>query len=432
MNFQLPNLIRILLNPKITSTPVRVLKELRARGKQRVPGTVQAELESGIRGRHTLRFVREWLDGEVLSRHDGKWVLNSFLPPFPGKSFDRMFENLLSGRRLSPVSAYLAVTAFCPYSCWHCSFKNRRNGELSTDAWLSIVSGLHGIGASIVGFTGGEPLAREDLPELVEAAVTGGASSVVFTSGALMNREKVRRLKQAGLWAFCISLDHPNPADFDRLRGAEGAFDRAVKAIRISLEAGFYTMIGTVATRNLLDENLQEDIYKIARETGVHEFRLIEPMPCGMLAGTEKNNLLTADHIGKLRKFHVTTNRKGRLPKVCAFNHIESPEIFGCGAGTQHMFVDSAGEVCPCDFTPMSFGNAVFEPIETIWHRMNDAMGNPGRHCFIQKNHRLISAHAESGYPLPPDVSEKICAQAGRESLPDFFALVTGQTKRNS
>ncbi len=430
MNLQLLNLIRVIFNPKITATPVRVLKKLRAGGKQRLPGAVQNELESGSWGKHTTRFIREWLDGEVLSRHGGKWVLNSFLPPFPGKSFDRMFENLLSGRRLSPVSAYVATTASCPYNCWHCSYKNREQGDLSTKSWLSIMQGLHELGASIIGFTGGEPLSRPDLPELVEAAAKGGASTILFTSGALMDDEKARKLKQSGLWAFCVSLDHPDPSEFDRLRGAEGAFDRAMKAIQISRESGFYTMIGTVATRTLLEKKLYEDIYKIARESGVHEFRLIEPMPCGMLADTGEDNLLTADHIDRLRKFHVAVNRKGRLPKVCAFNHIESPEIFGCGAGTQHMFVDSAGEVCPCDFTPMSFGNAVREPMNMIWDRMNDAMGNPRRHCFIQKHYRLLSEHAESGYPLPPHVSEEVCGVAGHGRLPDFFELVSGQANR--
>jgi hypothetical protein len=61
-----------------------------------------------------LAFVRRWLDGDQITRHS-QWVLNSFLPPFPDPAFDRMFENLLSGRRLSPVSAFLAVSDACPY-----------------------------------------------------------------------------------------------------------------------------------------------------------------------------------------------------------------------------------------------------------------------------------------------------------------------------
>lgn len=429
MNWQVFHLIRILFDPRITATPLRVLRELRAKGKQRLPDVVQDELEHRFKKKHALAFIREWLDGEMLSRHQDQWVLNSFLPPFPGQAYDRMFENLLSGRRLSPVSAYLATTAVCPYDCWHCSLKNRKTGNLSTEQWLAIIQQLHELGASIIGFTGGEPLARPDLPELVQAAQSGGAETIVFSSGALMDQEKTSALKRAGLWACCISLDHPDSKQCDQLRGMEGAYKQALESIRISKHTGFYTMIGTVATRSLVERKLYRAVYEIARVLEVDEFRLVEPMPCGRLSGTSDDMLLNANHIKELRDFHVRTNRKGRLPKVCAFNQIESPEIFGCGAGTQHFFIDSAGEVCPCDFTPLSFGNVTEKSLLSIWNTMNDAMVNPRRHCFIQKHHRLISKYAEKGYPLPPEISKEVCAEAGTEPFPDYFALVTGRKK---
>jgi MoaA/NifB/PqqE/SkfB family radical SAM enzyme len=428
MNRQLFNIVRILFDPRITSTPARVLRELRARGKQRVPGEVQGELEGGMKKGKAVAFIRHWLDGELLSRHRGQWVLNSFLPPFPGIAFNRMFENLLTERRLSPVSAYLAVTAECPYRCWHCSHKNRRYGNLPTSDWISTIQELHALGVSIIGFTGGEPLARRDLPELVHAASRNGAATIVFTSGAGMDAETARRLKDAGLWAFCVSLDHPDPETCDALRGAKNVYSRAIEALRLGKKAGFYSMVGTVASRNLVDQHLHEALYLIAREHGAQELRLVEPMPCGNLAEDPEDTFLTPGHVERLRVFHGETNRKGRMPKVCAFNRIEGPEIFGCGAGTQHLFIDSAGEVCPCDFTPLSFGNVTQEPMGKIWAKMTEAMGNPRRHCFIQMNHKVISAHSHESYPLPYELSRKICAQVGKEALPDYFALVTGQS----
>ena len=243
-----------------------------------------------------------------------------------------------------------------------------------------------------------------------------------------MDAETARRLKDAGLWAFCVSLDHPNPERCDALRGAKNVYSRAIDALMLGKKAGFYTMVGTVASRNLVDQNLHEALYLIAAEHGAQEFRLVEPMPCGNLAEESEEIFLTTDHVERLRAFHVETNRKGRLPKVCAFNRIEGPEVFGCGAGTQHLFIDSAGEACPCDFTPLSFGNVTQEPMGKIWAKMTEAMGNPRRHCFIQMNHKVISAHSHESYPLPYELSRQICAQVGKEALPDYFALVTGQS----
>ncbi len=431
MNLQLLKLLRILFNPKITSTPIKVLRELRSQGVQRLPSSVQNEIEKGYAKKNSISFMREWLDGELISKHQGKWVLNSFLPPFPSVAFDRMFENLLSGRRLSPVSAFLAVTADCPNDCWHCSYKKRRIDSLSTETWISTIQDLKNLGTSIIGFTGGEPLVRNDIPKLVTAASNAGATTILFSSGATFNEEKAQALKDSGLWAFCVSLDHSDEKVHNQMRGANNAYNQAIAALRLSKKYGFYTMIGVVASRHLVEENNHEKLYSIARRLGVHEFRIVEPMPCGNLDQGHEETFLSQSHIEKLREFHVMTNRKGRLPKVCAFNQIESPELFGCGAGTQHMFIDSAGEVCPCDFIPLSFGNVDSEPLNNIWAEMNEAMVNPRRHCFIQKNFHIISQYSKDKYPLSLPISKEICSKAEKEALPDYFALITNQPCEN-
>jgi MoaA/NifB/PqqE/SkfB family radical SAM enzyme len=335
-----------------------------------------------------------------------------------------MFENLLSGRRLSPVSVFLALTSECPYHCWHCSYKKRPDGGLSTIEWRHVISELHALGASIIGFTGGEPCSRSDLAEIITAASQGGAATILFSSGACMDEPLLRRLKGAGLWSVCLSLDHPDPAIHDKLRGASGAHARALRMLRCAKNLGFYTMAGAVGTRELIP--LLPELRALAGANGAHELRIVEPMPCGLLASAH-SSLLNDKETAALRRFHVESNKAGVLPKVCAFNQIESPEVFGCGAGTQHMFIDARGEVCPCDFTGMSFGRVASEPLALIWSRMNDAMGNPRRHCFVRKHHALISKYSNGTYPLSPDLSARVCAEAGQEELPDYFQQMLGK-----
>lgn len=432
MNLQSLKILRLLADPAVTRTPFRVIRELRRRGIQRLPSEVRRKTGDGVSLVRMFRFVRSWLAGEMLTRHRGRWVLNSFLPPFPGRAYDRMFENLLSGRHLSPVSAYLAVTARCPNRCWHCSLRNRVHGELDTRQWLEIVRQLHGLGASIIGFTGGEPAMRADLPELVAAATRGGAEAIVFTSGAGFSAALADKLEAAGLWALCVSLDHTDPQRFGELRGNANAFAEAVAAIELSVRHGFYTMVGTVARPALVGVGMHREIYALAATLGAHELNLIEPMRCGALAGALDADFLSPAQVAEIRRFHVETNRRGRGPKVCAFNQVESPEVFGCGGGTQHLFVDSAGEVCPCDFTPLSFGNALAVPLADIWLRMNRAMGdNPRRHCFVQTHHALITKFAtEHPRPFPPEISERVCREAGPEPLPDYFATIVGRDRQ--
>lgn len=433
MNANTMSVIKMLVDTKVMEAPVRVLSELKKRGSTRVPVKVQKELDSKNRfascsgGLETMKFVLKWLDGEHISKHGNQWVINSFLPPFPGKAYDRMFDNLLSGRRLSPVSAYLAVTSECPLSCLHCSIKKRGKGNVETHEWLDAIGNLEKIGASLIGFTGGEPVSRSDLPLLVEAASKSGMESMVFTSGINLTPDIAQRLKRAGLWAIAISLDHPDPKRHDEIRGMNGAYDKAIQAIKISREAGLYTMITSVAFLETVTKKLHHRIFEIAEKLGVHEYRLVEPMPCGRLSDDPGEFLLTKSQVMELKDFHVRMNRKGSKPKICAFNRVESPELFGCGAGTQHLFIDHSGEVCPCDFTPLSFGNIRNESVGEIWNRMTEAMGNPRRNCFIRKNYRLIRDSEDGSYPLRPETSQKICERVGKEPLPDYFALVTGQ-----
>lgn len=422
-------LLWILSDRRITGVPLEVLSELRKRGKRRVPEAVEKEFAKSKPGLSTFQFARKWLAGENLTRHNGKWVLNSFMPPFPSRAFDRMFEALLSGRRLNPVSAFLSVTSRCTFECPHCSARKRKSGELDTETWRSVIRQLLDLHCAIVGFTGGDPILREDLPELVREASSGGAAVILFTTGQGFDKDMAEKLREAGLWAVCFSLDRADPDEFNRFRNNPDAFEFVRDAVQISLKHGFYTMLGAVATPEFADRERFRELHELASDWNVHELRIVEAMPCGRLRDAPDATFLSPEEITKLRAFHTETNRRGLRPKVCAFNQIESPEFFGCSGGTQHLYIDSAGEVCPCDFTPMSFGNITEEPLEKIWLRMSEALGNPRRECIVRTYYKKINARsAESGnYPLNPEESCALCREFAKNGLPDYFRIASSQ-----
>ncbi len=435
-------LLRLLFDSRLTQTPRQVFRQLKIDGRLR--GGVRAKLSRGPLERIALmRHVLRWLKGEYISRHGEQWVLNTFLPPFPGPAFDRLFTSQLSNRRYTPVSAYLAITSRCPASCWHCSIKNRQEAELPLEIWQKTIAGLHEIGASIFGITGGEPLVRSDLAEIVKTVKDGGGEAMIFTSGIGLTPEKAKELKLAGLWAVCVSLDRGDPEQFDKLRGVPDSLGIARRALTTAKDAGLYTCVNCVADREVVSTGLYRKLYEISRELRVDEFRLIEPMPCGRLADAPKDiggelpqtdsPFLTPELVREVRRYHRDTNQRlkpdsrGVLPpKVCAFNEIESPELFGCAAGTRHLFIDPAGEVCPCDFTPLSFGNIAEESIAEIWDRMSAAMKHPRRRCLIQHQTKLIHDAIKDRTPAPLEVSLATAAAFPEEDLPDFVRWMEG------
>ncbi|MBM4142848.1 MAG: radical SAM protein [Lentisphaerae bacterium] len=369
--------------------------------------------------------LRSLLAGERLTRIDGRYVVNSFLPPFPGPAFDalgRGIASLLAGRPV-PVSAYIAVTTRCPYRCWHCSGAHRPEQSLPYALAVDTIRQLQDLGVSIVGFTGGEPLQRGDIADLV-GAVDARSVSLLFTSGHGLTSECAARLKAGGLFGCAVSLDHHTAAGHDRRRGCAGAFCRAVDAVGESRRAGFYTMLQLVATPENMAEGEMDRYLGLAAEMGVHEIRLLEPMPAGRLLDGGAVCRIDSAQRERLRQVHRRTNRGGKLPKVEAFAEIEHGDSYGCGAGFQHLYIDAGGNVCPCDFVPVSFGNVRDEPLAAIWERMNRAFARPRRNCFLIEHAAELREAFRGRLPIPyEDVARRIDF-AYRGELPGFYRKI--------
>jgi MoaA/NifB/PqqE/SkfB family radical SAM enzyme len=363
------------------------------------------------------------LRSEKFVRHGNQVVIHSFLPPFPSAAFSRMARSLQALRRgdARPMSAYVAVTGRCGYRCWHCSYAHRGGDDMSRQTLLKTIAGLQELGISIIGFTGGEPLKREDLEDLV-AAVGERSTAILFTSGDGLTAERCRALKDRGLFAAAVSLDHYEPQGHDARRGRKGAFDAALRAIRLCREAGLYTMMQLVATKDMLRDEALRKYLDLAGQLRVHEIRLLEPMPAGYLLSGDPGAFLTETDRAALRNLHLRTNRSRTLPKVCSFAHIEHADCYGCGAGLQHLYVDARGNVCPCDFTPISFGNVAEEDIGAIWQRLRTGFSRPRATCFLMQHADELRERFAGSLPLSYTAVQDICARPARDGeVPRFY-----------
>jgi 12,18-didecarboxysiroheme deacetylase len=126
------------------------------------------------------------------------------------------------------------VTKRCNLKCLHCYAQATAGGapdELSRQEGLDLLRDLQDFGVPVVLFSGGEPLMRPDLFDLVEKTVALGMRAVISTNGTLINREMAKRLKDLGLSYVGISLDG-TAAVHDKFRGEQGAFAAAMAGVR--------------------------------------------------------------------------------------------------------------------------------------------------------------------------------------------------------
>lgn len=131
------------------------------------------------------------------------------------------------------------VTQACNLKCAHCYARagTADAGELSTAEGVALIDDLASFRVPVLLFSGGEPLVRRDIYELLEHAVSRGMRAVLSTNGMLIDDRVAERLAKIGLSYVGISLDGSR-ATHDRFRGVRGAFDRALAGIRSCRDAG--------------------------------------------------------------------------------------------------------------------------------------------------------------------------------------------------
>ena len=157
-----------------------------------------------------------------------------------------------------PVIAW-NVTRRCNLHCAHCytdSFDRQYEGELTTEEAKAVIDDLADFGAPVILFSGGEPLLRPDLPELVERAQARGIRSVISTNGTLLIHAVARELKELGVSYVGVSIDGPQPVH-DRFRGMTGAYQEAIQGIRncreVGLRVGLRVTLTQFSYANLTD-----------------------------------------------------------------------------------------------------------------------------------------------------------------------------------
>jgi len=366
---------------------------------------------------HLWYFWRK-MQCEKLHRFDSQVRINSFFPPWPSPAFSRFFDHVANRRRV-PLSVYVSLTPHCPFRCRHCSVTSRRPSEMTHELTLDVLSQIRRLGACIVGFTGGEPLLRKDLPELI-ASLQGDVTSMVFTTGWGLTPDLARQLKAAGLDCLTIAIESASPKTHDAARNFEGSFQAAELAIGVARDAGLYTAVSTVGTHAKISSGELEKIYDKTRQWGVQEFRLVASVATGEKAGCTTFLLRPEEH-EKLANFHRDNNAaKAGGPTVASSAYLESDEFFGCGAGYNHLFIDSAGEVCPCDFMPLSFGNCTQKPLAEIWKEMNAYFPRPRCGCIMNRLAGKIKP--DSILPLPVSQSQTLISPPARNApLPQGY-----------
>ena len=307
------------------------------------------------------------------------------------RTLNGYFRTLVLKRR-TLRSVEMAVTYKCQLRCPKCfaaKFYNPEKQILTpaqiADIWKQCLK----LGAIHVNITGGEPLLRPDIYDVIKAFQPHKTFISLVTNSLLLDEKRLRALKEAGLSYLQISLDSYRAELHDEYRGSKGCYDKVISSAKLAKKIGLRVSFTTVAThQNIKTEEIPE-MLKIAGKLGV--FLLINfAGRSGNWSGRD-DVLLTHDDRIILNQY--MKHPWGRLCEMINFHNI--PGL--CLAGKDKLNISAYGDVYPCTHIHLSFGNVLKEPLKNIYEKMTSFSHFKGftTDCIRYDDEKFISKYLD-------------------------------------
>ncbi|MBF0545612.1 MAG: radical SAM protein [Candidatus Riflebacteria bacterium] len=356
------------------------------------------------------------------------YKLQLYLPAYPSPAFWESINKFLRPDP-GPLTVVFSTTKACAYKCPHCYQRNDSGADLDIGLLKKVAKDMEDIGVTMFDIEGGEPLLKFDrLMDLI-SAFDERREIWVNTTGHGLTPEMARRMKEGGVFGVMISLHTPDPKDYDAFTGFPNSFEIAKTAARIFNEVGITVALNSCPTSELFENNGVERIMQIANDWGCSFIQIIHGKSAGAWLGKQDEMISAREKIKKLRRLHLQYNSSGKFesyPSASVQVFEESPHHFGCTAGgIDRFYLNANGEVQPCEFLNVSFGNVQEEDLKTIFARMREHFKQPGTRwlCATESGsiHKTIVDNNLKKTPVPRQFTEKLVKQWNKGTLTDLY-----------
>lgn len=289
-----------------------------------------------------------------------------------------------------PFIAIWEVTQACDLACLHCRASaqpERHCDELSAEEGKDLIDQIAALRIPVFVLSGGDPLKRLDLFELIEYARRKQVRvSLTPSATPLLTRDVIARLKEAGLARLAVSLDGASATTHDAFRGFPGTFARTLEVIEWANETGLEVQINTTFSRRNIDE--MEAIVCLVEDLKIVLWSVFFLVPTGrgkladLLSADEFEAVFARLHVlSQKASFDIKTteaqhfrryllqhrNASQPVGEVVAANRTIGRAPRGLNDGKGFVFISHTGEVFPSGFFPLSGGNLRQQDLATIY-----------------------------------------------------------------
>jgi len=360
----------------------------------------------------------------------------------------------------APFIAIWETTQACDLACVHCRAEAQPlplPGELSHEEGLALIDAVAELGTKILVLSGGDPLKRADLLDLIRHGKSRGLRMATIPAATpFLGRGVVYALKAAGLDQMALSLDAATAPAHDRFRGVAGAFEKTMAAVRWAHDVELPVQINSVVSQhNFADV---DQLIELVQRLGIVFWEVFFLVPMGR--GADIPGLSAEQYEQVFAKLYQLARRAPFIVKITEAPHfkryyyeqrlkesgmdphrlvwsgVELPEELrrldgphgtigqapvAVNAGKGFVFIAYNGEVYPSGFLPVSSGNVRRSPLRTIYQTspLMQALRDPNRlkgRCGVCEYRAICGGSRSRAYALTGDplAEEPCCAYSPR------------------
>ena len=296
----------------------------------------------------------------------------------------------------APFTIAWEVTRACAYACVHCradAMHTPDPRELSTVEAFKLIDRLADFGSPILIFTGGDPMMRRDLHELIAYATQKGLRcSLTPTATALPTTERLEKVREAGIRRIALSLDAPRPEIHDSFRQVPGSWQRTMDILHRAQAIGLSVQVNTTVARHNVD--ILDEMVPFIQEVGAVQWSLFFLVPTGR---AQISSMISAEEHEKVfnwlydlslsAPFDIKSTAAPMYRRV-AIQRKRAEQSGGSvtfqGAGFQYadglnrptrgvndgngfLFISHVGDIQPSGFLPLTAGNVRSDDVVDIY-----------------------------------------------------------------
>lgn len=362
-----------------------------------------------------------------------------------------------------PFIAIWEVTQACDLACVHCraSAQPDRNPlELSTDEGKKLIDQIAALKVPVFVLTGGDPIKRPDLFELIgHARSVGVRVSLTPSATPLLTKDVIERLKEAGLARLAVSMDGACAETHDAFRGMSGSFARTLDAVRWANEVGLPVQINTTFSRRNINEI--DNIVALMEKLKITLWSVFFLVPTGR---GKLNDLLSAEEfeavfakihsLSKVASFDIKTTEAQHYRRFILQQRVAERRLGmdfaspqgrtvdaigraprGLNDGKGFVFISHKGEVFPSGFLPLSAGSIREQGLATIYRdsplfrNLRDTSKLEGK-CGSCEFKEICGGSRSRAYALTgnPHAEEPCCSYVPKGYVPPETRLKTATT----